>query len=355
MARKARRAIKQKQKQTVIVNIGTLRPRRRAAATSLANGLRSNRPSALHYTRPGTQNAPVAARSETFGTTLINAGFADHYARVNAMALDDFRRGIAAAARETPAQHEAEERELARGGQLSRLVAEADDMRLLNLALTNQKRGLEGEIIDQRRTMEEYYRGEMAKQASSLKVTSELLDRMFMAGRDRQTIIDLDADAEHDRTLAEIRQRRPLQAPGGPDTPMLMASNLQIQVDGMTAALSRNKGEEGGEEEEKAGPPSLFNGRAEGTVSETEGPVSDAEGSVSRNSGMRSERFEQSERRREEAVTRLRGTDARRWSNSRIVLDARNLGIRVSGDPPDYELLRAKISEEVGAIGWLYE
>lgn len=336
MARKVRRTIKQKQKQTVIVNIGALtRPRRRAAA----------RPPVTRVGASLRQNAPVA-------TPLINAGFADHYARVNAMALDDFRRGIAAAARETPAQHENEEREQARAGVLSRLVAEADDLRVQNAAVEARASGLESEILSQKATLEDHYRGMLDDQrrrhVREIEKASSTVQKLVLEknAKDPETIANLveasdrlraERDKQGSRTLSLSRRR----SSSGRSR---RAERIEVSEaeDGAEEAKSSHWTPPLEEEE----PPIVA-----GVGTQTAEMVSEIHklGGTTPVAEPMSEgdlRDEQRRLRFDGAVQRLRNTLANKWTQKLMRKEAVNLGITV-GRHPNFQALREQMADIV--------
>lgn len=344
MARKVRRTIKQKQKQTVIVNIGALtRPRRRAAA----------RPPVTRVGASLRQNAPVA-------TPLINAGFADHYARVNAMALDDFRRGIAAAARETSAQHENEEREQARAGVLSRLVAEADDLRIQNAAVEARASGLESEILSQKAILEDHYRGMLDDQRrrhvreiekASSTVQKLVLDKNAKDPKTSANLVEAsdrlraERDKQGSRTLSLSRRR---SSKGGAQSSGRSRRVERIEVSEAEDGAEEAKSSDWAPPFEEEEPPIVA-----GVGTQTAEMVSEIHklGGTTPVAEPMSEtdlRDEQRRLRFDGAVQRLRNTIAYEWTDSRMRKEGRNLGIIVGGDT-NFNVLRTQIANIVQA------
>lgn len=353
MVRKARRAAikqKQKQKQTVIVNIGAEGWPRRALA------LRPRRPRAKPSraaARPVVQNAPVVA-------PLINAGFADHYARVNAMAIDDFRRGIAAAARETPAQHENEEREQARAGVLSRLVAEADDLRVQNAAVEARASGLESEILSQKATLEDHYRGMLDDQrrrhVREIEKASSTVQKLVLEknAKDPETIANLveasdrlraERDKQGSRTLSLSKRR---SSKGGAQSTGRSRRVERIEVSEAEDGEEEAKSSDWAPPLEEEEPPIVAGvgtrtaemvseiHKLGGTTPVTE-PMSEAD-----------LREEQRRKRFNGAVERLRNTLVNKWTQKVMRKEAVNLGITV-GRHPDFQMLRERMADIVQA------
>ena len=397
VVRKVKKPIKQKQKQKQNVNIRIG-----------GGGVKPHAEQSLRQERPIIN----VSSSSSAPSAYPNYGLQNGVAYVSNLAFEEFKRELAkksSGVPETPVAHEAAEMRLARAGMLSKLLAEGDDMRVQNRLLASKVSGLEGEMIDNKNTLDDYYKGEMARQRDEnmhairdakssgvmhgIKILYDNLEARRL--REEARPPDEDEGLENMNTSERLAlEARPMRVSEMlarfPDRP----ADGALPLDPRAFAMEEDEEKvEGGQQESKSGEPvdsimssmaasaskmnQLLDPRAfvmapqaapegrfrpneptvvwdeAGTMEEQQDPRA-SEGLWNPGQDVRKSN-EKRVQRHEDAVVRLKDTAPERWSNSTIVKEARNLGIRVSGEPPNYELLRQKIAEEVGAIKWLYE
>lgn len=402
VVRKVKKPIKQKQKQKQNVNI-------RIGGAGTSGGAKPHAEQSLRQERPIIN----VSSSSSAPSAYPNYGLQNGVAYVSNLAFEEFKRELAkksSGVPETPAAHEAAEMRLAHAGMLSKLLAEGDDMRVQNRLLASKVSGLEGEMIDNKNTLDDYYKGEMARQrdenmnairdAKSSGVMHGikiLYDNLEARRREEARPADEDEDLENMSTSERLAlEARPMRV----SEMLARFPDRPAPADGTLPAEEDEEKVEGGQQESKSGEPAdsimssmaasaskmnqLLDPRAfvmaphaqrglrqtapegrfrpneptvvwdeAGTMEEQQDPRA-SEGLWNPGQDVRQSN-EKRMQRHGDAVVRLKDTAPERWSKATIVKEARNLGIRVSGEPPNYELLRQKIAEEVGAIKWLYE